>query len=176
MAWEIGRNNLDKAGDHYSSLASEHFASSLLKEATLMMADAHIDKEEHLLANFYLDEYIKRYGNRENSDRVNFLKLIADYKGIRLPMRDQRLIMDTALKSREFADRFGSSELAIYALTLNTKIRLAQAELYASAAKLYAKNGKEKAAAMYGDISRAIPIDEGSYESSRRSWVRQLFE
>ncbi|MDR3163204.1 MAG: outer membrane protein assembly factor BamD [Helicobacteraceae bacterium] len=176
MAWEIGRNNIDRAGDYYSSLASEHIGSTLLKEASLMMAMAHIKREEYLLANFYLDEYAKRFGSSAENDRAAFLKLLAEYGGIKLPMRDQKLLNDGISKSSLFIERFADSQLAIYAETIKTKTILALSELDENIADLYSRLGKEEAAAYHRKKGEFKPKSEGAYARSKTMWLRWIFE
>ena len=41
----------------------------------LILVNAHIDEEEYVLANFYLDEYIKRFGLSKDIDYARYLKI-----------------------------------------------------------------------------------------------------
>ncbi|GHV09274.1 hypothetical protein AGMMS50229_19130 [Campylobacterota bacterium] len=157
-------------------MASEHIASALLKEAALLMANAHSANEEYLLANFYLDEYLKRYGDRENNDWINYLKLYADYRGFKQPLRNQKLLLDSIVRCEDYVARFGESELEIFVQTLMTKLRLANAELSGNISSLYRRLDKDDAAALYAKKGEFAPIDEGEYEGARRLWIRQIFE
>lgn len=176
MAKEIGRNNLELAGDHYASLTSEHVRSPLIKEATLMMAMAHLQNEEYLLANFYLDEYVKRYGSKGEIDRVRFFKLVADYKGIVRPGRDQKLLLDGIDRSATYAAQHESSELLPFANTLSTRTRLAGSELDRSIAGLYARIEKPKAAEYYEARARYAPAEQGRVTPPEVWWPRSWFE
>lgn len=176
MATEIGRSNLDLAGDHYASLTSEHVRSPLIKEATLMMARAHLDNEEYLLANFYLDEYIKRFGSRAEADRPHFLKLVADYRGIVRSGREQKLLLDSTDQAAAFASQHPSSELAPYAATLYTRTVLATSDLDRKIAGLYDRIGKPDAAAYYREKSRFAPTEEGKVTPPVVGWPRSWFE
>ncbi|GHS89557.1 outer membrane protein assembly factor BamD [Campylobacterota bacterium] len=176
MAAQIAKNNLDLAGDRYSSLASEHLASPLLAEAALMMANAHIDNEEYLLANFYFDEYLRRFGGRATSDRANYLKLLADYKGIKRDSRDQKLILDAIAHADEFKRANAASAFLPYSDTLKAKMRLANYELSQKIASLYDRMDKPNAAAYYRKIGGFKPIKDGEYEPSQPFWLRKIFE
>ncbi|MDR2639693.1 MAG: outer membrane protein assembly factor BamD [Helicobacteraceae bacterium] len=167
---QIARNNLELAGDRYSSLLGEHAGSPLLAEATLMMAMAHLDAEEYLLANFYLDEYAKRFGAAQNTDRIAYLKLLSDYRGIKRALRDQKLALDAMDKSEAFVSRFGASQLKPYAATINAKTKLFNHELSLKIADLYRRMGKEDAAKYYEAIGAFKPIGEGKWEPSW-SWA-----
>ncbi|MDQ7084290.1 MAG: outer membrane protein assembly factor BamD [Sulfurovum sp.] len=75
IATNITRGNLDKADAFYISLKSEHMRSPLMPTALMMLAHAHMNKEEYLLANYYLDEYNKRYGEKTSREYTEFMKL-----------------------------------------------------------------------------------------------------
>ena len=85
---DVSRNNLEGAGNAYTSLLGEHIRSPLLGEAMLIMADAHMNNEEYLLANYYLDEYLKRFGTKESIPYRRYQKLRANYYGLQNPKRD----------------------------------------------------------------------------------------
>jgi outer membrane protein assembly factor BamD len=176
MAQQIARNNLELAGDRYASLASEHLASPLLAEAALMMAAAHIDNEEYLLANFYYDEYAKRFGDRKNADLIAYLKLYADYKGVKRSLRDQKLVLDTINRAEEFAKLRISSDFLPYAETIKAKLLLNNYELSQEIAGLYDRLDKPGAAAIYRKKGAFAPIEDGEYERSKTLWIRRIFE
>jgi outer membrane protein assembly factor BamD len=46
----IASGNMDKADAYYISLKSEHMRSPLMQTAMMMLAVAHLDEEEYLLA------------------------------------------------------------------------------------------------------------------------------
>ncbi|MDR1451439.1 MAG: outer membrane protein assembly factor BamD [Helicobacteraceae bacterium] len=170
----IARGNLELAGDSYSSLAGEHAGSPLLSEATLMMAAAHLDEEEYLLANFYFDEYLKRFGAAQNTDRIAYLKLLSDYRGIKRALRDQKLALDLAEKTDSFAAQFGTSEFKPFAASINMKARLFSYELDAKIADLYRRLGKEEAAKYYENVF--APIGDGKWEPSWNWPPKSWFE
>ena len=60
---DIKNRDLESADKHYTAMSSEHVASPLLEQILLILAQAHANDEEYLMANFYLDEYLKRYGD-----------------------------------------------------------------------------------------------------------------
>lgn len=176
MAKEIGRSNLDLAGDHYASLTSEHVRSPLIKEATLMMAMAHLHNEEYLLAGFYLDEYIKRFGSREEIDRAQYFKLVADYRGIVRPGRDQKLLLDGRDRAAVYGAQYADSPLWPYAQTLYTRTRLADNELNVGIAGLYVRLDKPVAADYYRQKSDFAPAKEGQVTPPVVWWPRSWFE
>ncbi len=112
MIKEISTGYLEDADDTYISLESEHRNSPLLSTALLVLANAHIDEEEYELANFYLDEYIKRYALSKNIDYVRYLKIKANFQGFAYDLRDQQLIEDTIAQIEEFRKKF--SKISVY--------------------------------------------------------------
>ena len=72
---------MDKADSYYISLKSEHMRSPLMPTAILMLAHAHMNDEKYRLANFYLDEYSKRYGEGHNREYIEYLKIKASFLG-----------------------------------------------------------------------------------------------
>ncbi len=102
IAKQIKSQDLEKADSFYTSLASEHIESPLLPDAMMMLANAHMQDEEYVLANFYLDEYLKRYGSKANADHVRFMKIKANYEAFPNPNRNQQLLVDT-LTAEELA-------------------------------------------------------------------------
>ena len=60
---DLQDKDLEKADTHYSGMASEHIADPLLEPTLIILAQAHMDEEEYQLAEFYLDEYNKKFGN-----------------------------------------------------------------------------------------------------------------
>lgn len=173
---EVARYNLDIASDYYSSLIAEHPRSPLIKEATLMMATAHQNNDEYLLANFYLDEYIKRFGNLREIDRVRFLKLVADYKGVIRSGRDQKLLIDSAKHIEEFMDRYNSSDLAPYAQTLLTHTELASSEMNHKIAGLYTRLKKPLASDYYAQKAHHPATEAGIITPTIVRWPRSWFE
>ena len=64
---DIKANDLKEADKHYNQFASEHVASPLLEPTLLVMALANADEGRYTRANELLDEYIRRYGTKEQS-------------------------------------------------------------------------------------------------------------
>ena len=149
VLYYVSNENLDKADEYYTSLQSEHFASPLLKEATLIMAMAHMDAEEYLMAKYYLDEYIKRYADAEDREFAKYLKIKASFLGFKSINRDQKLLHETIQEALTYERSYPESKFTPLVDTILTKLYLAQYVLDSSIAKLYERRGKEKAAAIY---------------------------
>ena len=149
MIYYISVDDLDKADEYYSSLQSEHFASPLLKEATLLMAQAHMDSDEYLMAKYYLDEYKKRYGDEKSLPFVEYLKIKASFLAFKSINRDQKLLADTIKDALAYKQKYPQAKYIPLIDTMLTKLYLAQYVLDREIASLYKRRGKEQAAKIY---------------------------
>ena len=168
--------NMDGAEENYDSLLGEHAGSPLLKPAMLIMANAHMKNEEYILANYYLDEYAKRYGSKNNLAYIKFLKLKANYYGLQFPKRDQKLLIDTKRKSKKFIEKFSNSNYAPLANTIITNITLSEDVLNENIAKLYKKLDKPKASKFYKEKESLLFKNYIFVEYPKTGWFRSIFE
>lgn len=173
---EVGRGNLEGAGNYYTSLLGEHVRSPLLGEAMLIMAGAHMRNEEYLLANFYYDEYIKRFGTRNNLAYLKFLKLKANYYGLKNPKRDQKLLIDTQSESAEYLLHHADSVYEPFAQTIVTNIVASEDAMNKEIAELYERIDKPDAAAFYREKEKSSFITGVTIIPPETSWIRDLFE
>jgi len=169
----IAGNDLEKADKQFLSLRSEHMGSTLLPTAMLALAQAHMANEEYLLAGYYLDEYLKRYGGGARGDYARFLKLKAAFYGIHDINKDQKLVADTLQKCQAFVASHGGSRYAPLVRTMIVRLQMAQYLLNADIARLYDKIGKPEGAKIYREknkkfIYKPEQIDnpEGGFLSS----------
>jgi len=145
----VKMGNLDKADEAYTSLSSEHVASPLLKEALLILAQAHKDQEEYIMANFYVDEYTKRFARIKNIEYLKYLKIESNYQSFKKINRDQKLLLDTISSANAYIKRFPASPYNPLVQTMLTRLYLTEQMLNKNIASLYRKTGKKKAAALY---------------------------
>ena len=75
----VSTSNFDKADNYYISLRSEHMRSPLLPTATMILAQVHMEDEGYLMADYYLDEYLKKYASGDRIEYAKFLKIKAAY-------------------------------------------------------------------------------------------------
>ncbi len=146
---DIKVNDLDKADESFTSLASEHVASPLLKEAMMILAKAHMKEEEYLMANYYIDEYIKRYGSQNNIDYLTYLKIKSNFLSFKKINRDQKLLLDTMAQAKNFINEYPNSPFLPEVETILTRLKSAEYLLNRNIVELYKKTGKLKAAKIY---------------------------
>ncbi len=149
IAKSISKESLDKADAYYISLKSEHIRSPLIPTAMMMLAHAHINAEEYLLANYYLDEYNKRFGTHNSQEYIDFMKLKASFLGVRDVYKDQKLIMDSISKATHYLDRYPNSSYSPLVNTILIRLQMSQYLLNENIASLYDRTGKKEASKIY---------------------------
>ena len=150
----IAHNDLEKADKQFLSLRSEHMSSALLPTAMLALAQAHMSEEEYLLAGYYLDEYLKKYGGGAGGEYARFLKLKASFLGIHDINKDQKLVADTLRRCQGFVASRGGSRYAPLVRTMIVRLQMAQYLLNADIAHLYDRVGKPEAAKIYSEKNK----------------------
>lgn len=176
MIKEVSTGFLEDADDTYISLESEHRNSPLLPTALLILSNAHIDEEEYELANFYLDEYIKRFALSKNIDYVRYLKIKANFQGFAYDLRDQQLIEDTITQIDEFRKGFPRSPYLPLVNTMSARLYMAKATLDKEIADLYSRLDKPKAAELYNKKVKESWVDPKEIEEVDVPFYRYPFE
>lgn len=176
MIKQISLYDYDSADDTYSSLESEHRNSPLIPSALLILANAHMEDEAYELANFYLDEYIKRFTLNENIDYARYLKIKANFLAFKYQLRDQSLIEDTTKQIQEFKMRFKNSPYMPLVDTIDSRLYMAKALLDKNIADLYTKLDKPKAAELYKKKVENSWIKLDEIEPAPVPFYRYIFE
>lgn len=125
----VSQEDLERADSYYASLQGEHISSPLLPEATMILAIAHMQIEEYLLSEHFLDEYVKRYANENEKEFAEFLKIKAKYMALPNPRRDQVLISDAIFQAENFKKSYPNSVYYSVVDTMATNLLLAEASL-----------------------------------------------
>jgi len=168
--------NLEEADNLYTSLSSEHISSPLLPEAMIMLSQAHMQEEEYLLANFYLDEYIKRYGNEERSEYARYMKIKANFESFPNPNRNQQLLLDTIEQTKEFVKKYPDSKYRPMVETMLVKLKLGEYFLIKNIADLYTRIDKPKAAKVYQEKFDNSVVKNANMIKPDIPWYRSWFE
>lgn len=146
---DIREKNLDAADEHYISFAAEHINSDYLPQLVLILANANVDEEKYVMANFYLDEYIKRFGSQAGIEYAKFLKIKANFDSFAKPNRNQALIQRSIEEVRAFVIQYPNSKYRPLIDTILAKLALAEVYLNEEIASLYERKGREDSAAIY---------------------------
>ncbi len=176
MIMGISDGNLEKADSAFSSLQSEHVSSPFLHEATLIMAQAHMAREEYLLSEHYLNEYNRRYATAQGREYAEFLKIKAKFLALPNPGRDKGLIDETLRGVHAFKGSYPRSIYLPLVNTMETQLELAKGVLNDQIAGLYDRLGKPKAATYYRAIAPVTWIDPQEIVKADIPWYREMFE
>jgi len=173
---EIRKYDLEQADDYYNSLASEYINSPILKDVMIIMALAHMDNEEYILAKFYLDEYIKRFGDRKGSEYARFLKIKASFFGLQYANRDQKLILDTLRDAKDFKNKYPDSQYNYLVNTIISKLEIAKYMLIKDIARLHKKLDNKKAYEIYREKLDKSWVNKLKVVEADSSFFRKIFE
>ena len=176
IASSIGNQKMDRADENYVSLKSEHMNSPLMPTAIMMLAHAHMDAEEYLLANYYFDEYNKRYENEGSQEYMEFMKLKASFFGIQDAYKDQKLIMDSIHDSNIYIARYPDSVYAPLVNTLLIRLHMTQYLLNENIASLYKRTGKPTAAKIYSDKNSNSIVGVSDITPPKQGIIGQIFD
>ena len=173
---DINNSALEDAEKHYTSFASEHIASPLLEETTLIMAWAFVQDEDYEKANKYLDEYIRLYGTDKKIEYARFLKIRANFDSFSRPSRNQKLILNSIDEIRNFIAEYPQSEYRPLLETMLTKLRLAEHQLNIDIKDLYERTDREDSAKIYKKRVEESPLNDAEVVKPRSPWYRAIFE
>ncbi len=176
IAASISDGNMDKADAYYISLKSEHMRSPLMLTAILMLAHAHMSKEEYLLANYYLDEYNKRFGDPKSREYIDFMKLKASFLGIKDVYKDQKLIMDSIRQARTYLMRYPGSEYTPLVNTILVRLLMSQYLLNENIAALYDRIGKPEAAKIYREKNSNSVVEMSDITPPEKGIIGKIFD
>ncbi|STP08962.1 outer membrane protein assembly factor BamD [Helicobacter cinaedi] len=172
---EINFGNLEGADGYFSSLQSEHINSPLVPEAMLILGQAHMEKDEYLLAAFYFDEYLKRYTSLANQDYVRYLKILTNFYGFKNYSKDQEFVAQSIKEAQNFLQSYPNSRYAPYVEYIYIKFQLGQIELYKAIANVYDKQDKDEAKDEYLSRINEELLTRFKPKPSHVPWYVRLF-
>ncbi len=172
---DIKSGNLENADNHFSSLQGEHINSPLLPDAMLILGQAHLRAKEFILADYYFDEFLKRYGTQDLSDYIAFLKLKTHFSAFVNHSKDQDFLENSILEAERFLEKFPNSPYYEMAKTIQMRLVLGQNELDRAIANVYAKQHKVEAQQMYLDRIDKTLDEETKPKPSHVPWYVLIF-
>ena len=172
---EVASSNLDKADNYYISLRSEHMRSPVLPTATMFLAQAHMEDQAFIMADYYLDEYLKKYATGSGIEQAKFLKIKAAFLGIKDINKDQKLMIDTLEEVDRFVNKYPSSIYLPVVQTIRVRLNMAQYMLNENIASLYARIGKDKAADIYRAKNKKSPLNIADIKAPKVGFLDSVF-
>lgn len=173
---DLQKRDLDKADTHYSGMASEHIADPLLEPTLIILAQAHIDEEEYELAEFYLDEYNKKFGTSRNGDYIRYLKIKAKFDAFAVPNRNESLMLESKKEIATFLKDYPYTQYEPLVQTMLTKFNLAIFYLDSSIADLYKRTGRQESYEIYEQKLKNSEFHQQNIIKPELPWYRSIFE
>jgi len=172
---ELASSNLEKADNYYISLRSEHAHSPLLPTATMLLASAHMEDQAYIMADYYLDEYLKKYAAGKNIEKAKFLKIKAAFLGIKDINKDQKLMLDTLKEVEKFTRRYPNSSYLPVVSTVKVRLQMTQYMLNENISALYSRLGKDKAADIYREKNANSPLNTTDIKAPEVGFLDSIF-
>ena len=173
---DLQDKDLEKADTHYSGMASEHIADPLLEPTLIILAQAHMDEEEYQLAEFYLDEYNKKFGNSKNVDYTRYLKIKAKFEAFAVPNRNQALMLQSQQENDNFLKEYPNTQYKPLVQTMLTKFNIAVFYLDSTIADLYNRTNRQQSYEIYQEKLQQSEFFERSIITPELPWYRAIFE
>ncbi len=173
---DIKQLDLEAADEHFTSMSSEHVASPLLEPTMLILAQAHMEDEEYLLANFYLDTYMQRYGTYAKNEYAKYMKIRANFLSFTYPNRNQALLLKTIEETKEYIKDYPNSKYTPLVQSILVKLELGNYYLNKKIKKLYRRTDRPKSVEVYEKILENSPLRDAQMIDPRKPWYRKIFD
>ena len=176
MIKQISNYNLDDADDTFTSLESEHRNSPFISSAMMIIATAHMEEEEYAMANYYLDEYLKRYSLKRDADYIRYLKIKSNFMAFKSQFREQNLLDETLIKTDEFIQKYPNSEYIHLVQTIKSRLLMARSIFDKEIAELYGRIDEPEAKKFYEAKASKNWKNLDDIEKVSVPWYKAIFE
>ena len=176
MIKQISNYQIDEADDTFTSLESEHRNSPLLPSAIMIIATTHMEDEEYAMANYYFDEYLKRFSLKKNADYIRYLKIKSNFMAFKSQFREQELLNKTIKQTDEFIKKYPNSEFIYLVQTIKSRLSMTKAIFDKEIASLYDRVDKPKAEQYYTKKATKNWNKLDEIEDINVPWYRYMFE
>lgn len=176
MINQIAQDDLDSADDTFTSLESEHRNSPFIPGAIMIIATAHMDADEYAMANYYLDEYLKRFSVKRDADYIRYLKIKSDFLAFQSQYREQNLLNETLLKTQKFLEKYPNSQYVHLVQTMQARLLMARSLFDKEISGLYGRVDKPKAQKFYKNKASKNWKDIKNIKDVDVPWYKAVFE
>jgi outer membrane protein assembly factor BamD len=135
-----------------------------------------MQEEEYLLANYYWDEYNKRYADEEGREYTEFMKLKASFLGVKDVYKDQKLIMDSINRAKIYLLRYPGSKYEPLVNSLLVRLYMAQYLLNENIAALYDRTDKPEAAKIYRAKNKNSLVEMADITPPEKGFLGEIFD
>jgi len=176
MINQISNYQLDNADNTFTSLESEHRNSPLIPSAMMIIAVTHMQDEEYAMANYYFDEYLKKYSLKKNSDYIRYLKIKSNFLAFKSQFREQELLKKTIIASDNFVEEYPNSQYIYLVKNIKSRLLMSKSIFDKEIAELYERIDKPKAKTYYEQKAAKSWEDIHNIEKVDVPWYRAIFE
>lgn len=173
---DLSKNNIEDAQQHFNVMSAEHINSQLTKHAMLMIANAHLVENEYLLANFYFDEYGKKFGSLDVVEYMDYAKIKSKYLSFTNPNRDQSLMQESLKDINEYEQKYPYSKFIPIVKSMKTRLILANYYLDMQIASLYKRMGNKISYEIYEKKLKEYDFSKDDIQEPYMAWYRKIFE
>ena len=145
----VVKNNLDKADDYFTSLEVEHPNSKFIPIDLIILSNAHLKNQEYELAEFYMDEYYKRYANKYQREWADYQKAKIKFFSFYNAYTNQKSLDDTIKFVNKIIDKYPNSPYIYELNTIKEKLQDTKIVFNNKIADLYKRIDKPKASEIY---------------------------
>jgi len=142
----------------------------------LMLSKAHADFDELILSQYYLDEYLKRFGNDKEREYIAFLKVKNSFLDYRHPNRNQKFLDETIETIETFRQTYPQSNYLPMVNHMLLRLELGRDAMKEEIVQLYERLDKPKAAQYYREKDRLTALDAKDIRKADTFWMRAIFE
>jgi len=176
MTKQISRYELEDADDTFTSLEAEHRNSPLIPSAMMIIASAHMESEEYQMANYYFDEYLKRFSLKKEADYIRYLKIKSNFMAFKNRYREQKLLNETLKEANEFLLRYPKSKYIHLVQSIKSRLLMGKAMFDKEIADLYGRIDKPKAQEFYETKAKQSWAKPEQIKEAELPWYRAIFE
>jgi outer membrane protein assembly factor BamD len=176
MIKQISTFQLDQADDTFTSLESEHRKSPLIPSAIMIIANAHMEDEEYAMANYYFDEYIKRFSLSKNADYIRYLKIKSKFLAFKNQFREQKLLQTALEEIDKFIKEYPKSQYIYLVHTMRSRLYMTKSIFDKEIAALYGRIDKPKAQVFYINKAKKNWKNIDEIKDINVPWYRYIFE
>ena len=176
MIKQISNYKIDEADDTFTSLESEHRNSPLIPSAILIIANTHMENEEYAMANYYFDEYLKRFSIKKDADYIRYLKIKSNFLAFKNQFREQKLLEQTLKQTEDFIINYPNSEYIYLVNTIESRLKMTKSVFDIEIASLYGRIDKPKAQVFYNKKAKESWKNIKEIKHVNVPWYRYLFE
>jgi len=146
---DLINESFDKADNDFMSLEANYPGSPYIKSDLLALYLAHLQNKDYILANFYLNQYEKRFASIEEIPWCEYKKIKIKFLQYKNSYTNQEEILHILNMCKIYKQNYPNSEFLPEVNTIYTKVYLTNKYLNKKISKLYKKLGKPKAAQVY---------------------------